>query len=41
MRLRFKEYYFTKALKDLKKAGAKMVVYEETWGMSIKNSRLL
>lgn len=32
---RFKEYYFTKALKDLKKAGAKMVVYEE-WGHEYK-----
>ena len=29
--LKFKEYYFTKALKELKKAGAKMIVYEEKW----------
>ena len=28
---RFLEYYFIKTLKELKKAGAKMVVYNETW----------
>lgn len=31
--LKFKEDFFIKALKDLKKAGAKMIVYEEKWDL--------
>ena len=31
--LKFKEDYFIKALKDLKKVGAKMIVYEEKWDL--------
>jgi hypothetical protein len=30
---KFKQDFFIKALKDLKKAGAKMVVYEEKWDL--------
>lgn len=31
--IKFKEDFFIKALKDLKKAGAKMIVYEEKWDL--------
>ena len=33
---KFKEVFFVKALKDLKKAGAKMIVYEEKWDLEHK-----